>query len=130
MALVHNVLPKEKTAFSLGTSLINNEVECIIPANHDIPCSKSVSLTTAVDYAETIFTQLCQGRSTYVEEVVPLSECTVLKPYRYSGFPKKPKGQVHFNTTFSYDGESKVRVIVICQETGVELLNTELTWDS
>ena len=130
MALVNNVLPKEKTAFSLGTSLVNNEVECIIPANHDIPCSKSVILTTAVDYAETIFTQLCQGRSTYVEEVVPLEECTVLKPYQYGGFPKKPRGQVHFNTTFSYDGESKVRVIVLCQETGAELLNTELNWDS
>ena len=130
MALVYDILPKEKTAFSLGTSLINNEVECIIPSNHDIPCSESVVLTTAVDNAETIYTQLCQGRSTYVEEVAPLSSCNVLKAYRYSGFPKRPKGEIHFNTTFSYDGESKVHVTVKCEETGQELFNSDLTWDS
>lgn len=129
MALVNKILPKEKTSFCLGTSLINNQAECIIPANEDIPCSQTVVLTTAVDFASTIYTQLCQGKSTVVEEVESLDNYTILKPYSFSGFQIKPKGEVHFQTTFSYDGENKVHVHVVEKETGKELFSSELTWD-
>ena len=129
MALVNNILPKEKTAFSLNMLITNNEAVCIIPSNSVIPCSKSIVITTAEDYAETLFNQICLGKCTNEEEVVPLAECILFPFFQYGGFPRKPRGQVHFEITFSYTMEGHINVSVLCQETGVELLNTDFTWD-
>ena len=129
MALVNNVLPKEKTAFSLNMLITNNEAVCIIPSNSVIPCSKSIVITTAEDYAETLFNQICLGKCTNEEEVVPLAECILLPSFQYGGFPRKPRGQVHFEITFCYTMEGHINVSVLCQETGAELLNTDFTWD-
>lgn len=128
MALVNHIALEEKTRFSLGSSLVNERVECIIPTQHPIPCSETVILTTAEDYSTSIYAEVCQGVSTEVEQVVPLAETTVLKGYRYTGFQSKPKGEVHFLTTYAYDGESKVHITVVEQETGKLLFDQDLSW--
>ena len=130
MALQHDEVISDRTAFSLGTSLVNDMVECIIPAMAQIPVEKTVRVQTASDNQDVVVSEVCQSRCEVVEELEPQSRTTSLGKYSYTGFRKARAGEVHFDTTFRYERDNIVYITVKEVETGKYLLrNHRFEWD-
>ena len=130
MALQHDEVISDRTVFSLGTSLVNDMVECIIPAMIHIPVEKTVRVQTASDNQEVVVSEVYQSKCEVVGELEPQSHAISLGKYSYTGFRKARAGEVHFDTTFRYERDNIVYITVKEVETGKYLLrNHRFEWD-
>ena len=130
MALQHDEVISDRTVFSLGTSLVNDMVECIIPAMIHIPVEKTVRVQTSSDNQEVVVSEVYQSKCEVVGELEPQSHAISLGKYSYTGFRKARAGEVHFDTTFRYERDNIVYITVKEVETGKYLLrNHRFEWD-
>ena len=130
MALQHDEVISDRTVFSLGTSLVNDMVECIIPAMIHIPVEKTVRVQTSSDNQEVVVSEVYQSKCEVVGELEPQSHAISLGKYSYTGFRKAQAGEVHFDTTFRYERDNIVYITVKEVETGKYLLkNHRFEWD-
>lgn len=128
-SIVKGVTTQELATFSLGTSLENNEVMWIIPYHCTLPATYTMSVTTAEDYTEEVRTNVVEGHgstSGLVEMITP--DMVTLPMYTFSGFPRRPKGELAFNITYTMKENGRLFITATEKKTGQVLLdNMEVT---
>eukprot|EP00937_MAST-01D_sp_MAST-1D-sp2_P004002 g4002.t1 len=92
-----DVLLCDVTPLSLGIEDGEGSMHVMIPRNTQVPCIKTVDFATTVDNQTEVTVKLCQGESKRA------SECNQLGTFKLEGFPRKPKGEIQVEVTFSVD---------------------------
>ena len=125
VSIVKGVRSQELATFSLGTSLENNEVMWIIPYHSPLPVAYTTSVMTAEDYAEQVRTNVVEGHgstSGLVEMVTP--DMVTLPMYSFTGFPRRPKGEVAFDITYTMKENGTLFITAKEKATGRVLLDS------
>ena len=125
VSIVKGVRSQELATFSLGTSLENNEVMWIIPYHSPLPVTYTTSVMTAEDYAEQVRTNVVEGHgstSGLVEMVTP--DMVTLPMYSFTGFPRRPKGEVAFDITYTMKENGTLFITAKEKATGRVLLDS------
>ena len=118
---------EECIPFSLGTELVNNHVQWIIPKNTKLPATLEQTVTTAYDYMQSASTCVIQGRSeTTCAEPIHEPEHVYLPKYIYKGFKIAPKGVPQLRTIYHYETSGIVHVTVIEKETNKYLFDEDI----
>eukprot|EP00937_MAST-01D_sp_MAST-1D-sp2_P004001 g4001.t1 len=92
-----DVLLCDVTPLSLGIEDGEGSMHVMIPRNTQVPCIKTTEFVTTVDNQTEVTVKLCQGESKRA------SECVDIGTFKLEGFPRKPKGEVKVEVTFSVD---------------------------
>ena len=123
--LVHKERITEIIATSLGKTIVNNRVMCVIPRQSALPAEGSVTTYTVRDNQDEVESFVVQGYQDKNDEISPYSDNDFKKlaPYSFTGFEKKPAGEVEFNTTFRMEVDGIVYVTVKEANTGKILLD-------
>ena len=95
---------------SLGIETSDKAMSVIIPNNTNVPCSQTRTYETAADDQTSMLIQVFEGQREVAAENRKLGVFTV------EGLPKRPKGQVKVEITFSIDKENLLKVT--CKEKG------------
>ena len=124
--LIYKKNIKEILATSLGKTIINHRVMCVIPRQSSLPADGAVTTYTVHDNQSEVEAYVVQGYQ-HKDEISPYndSDFKKLAPYSFSGFEKKPAGEVEFNTMFSIEVDGIVYVTVKEAKTGKILLNNQ-----
>ena len=118
---------EECIPFSLGTELVNNHVQWIIPKNTKLPATLEQTVTTVCDYMQSASSCVIQGRSeTTCVEPIHEPEHVYLPKYIYKGFKIAPKGVPQLRTIYHYETSGIVHVTVIEKETNKYLFDEDI----
>jgi len=101
---VPDVVLLDVTPHSLGVRLVKERMSVVIPKNTTIPTSERTVLGTTQDGQDYVTIEVYQGEADRVEDNAPLGRFTL------EGLPKKKKGQVYVEITFSIDADGVVSV--------------------
>ena len=115
------------TPFSLGTNVRNyskdpeirskgSEMYVVIPRGYKIPCKKVQMYETSYDNQSGITLSIYEGEKKYVKDN------HLLGRFDLDGFPKRPKGEIKFECTFSIDADGILEVKFV--ETSSKLSNS------
>ena len=122
---------KECVNYSYGLLSGSDQVAILLHKNSSIPSSgASVCFQTSTDFPELIESEIYQWdentRSTHGErtEVVPKSECTRVKKYKFKNPSPKSKGEQRFEITFKIEYGGTLQVICRDMDTQ-EILNDQ-----
>lgn len=119
--------PRERIAYSLSKTLVNNRLMCVIPRNSILPATYSVVTCTAVDRQDVVSSILCQAQQEKNDDVMSMDGSAIkLAPYRFTGFRIAGAGEVSFLTTFDIEQSGIVYVTVVEKDTGKVLLDKQM----
>ena len=123
--LVHKEKITEIIATSLGKTIVNNRVMCVIPRQSTLPAEGTVTTYTVRDNQTEVESFVVQGYQDDHDDITPYSDNDFKKlaPYSFTGFEEKPAGEVEFNTTFKMEVDGIVYVTVKETNTGKILLD-------
>ena len=118
---------EERIPFSLGTELVDNRVQWIIPKNTKLPATLEQTVTTVEDNQQSASSCVIQGRSeTTCAEPIREPEHVYLPKYAYTGFKIAPKGVPQLRTIYHYETSGIVHVTVIEKETNKYLFDEDI----
>ena len=113
LALVKNYDPDEIIAYSLGQYVNGDEIQCVIPMNSRLPTRESAITYTACDYMTEAQTAVYQGKQEIKNAITNETNGIRLAPFSFTGFQRRPAGQVEFKTIFEYDKQGLLYVTVL-----------------
>ena len=113
LALAKNYDPDEIIAYSLGQYVNGDEVQCVIPINSRLPARDSVLTYTSRDYMTEAQTAVYQAKQDTKGATIAAREGVKLVPFSFTGFQRRPAGQVEFRTIFEYDKQGLLYVTVL-----------------
>ena len=118
---------EECIPFSLGTELVNNHVQWIIPKNTKLPTTLETTVTTTQDNHKYVSSCVIQGRSeTTCAEPIREPEHVYLPKYAYTGFKIAPKGVPQLRTIYHYETSGIVHVTIIEKDTDKNLFDEDI----
>ena len=118
---------EERIPFSLGTELVDNRVQWIIPKNTKLPATLEQTVTTIYDNQQSVSTCVIQGRSeTTCVEPIREPEHVYLPKYAYTGFKIAPKGVPQLRTIYHYETSGIVHVTIIEKDTDKNLFDEDI----
>ena len=118
---------EECIPFSLGTELVNNHVQWIIPKNTKLPATLEQTVTTVYDNQQSVSSCVIQGRSeTTCAEPIREPEHVYLPKYAYTGFKIAPKGVPQLRTIYHYETSGIVHVTIIEKDTDKNLFDEDI----
>ena len=101
------------TPLTLGTRVVHDELDPVIPANTNIPCSRTTTYTTIEDYQELVAIDVYQG------ERLVASENIYLGGFCHDQIEIAEAGKPTFETTYSIDLDGILTVSTKDSVTGV-----------
>ena len=113
LALVKNYDPDEIIAYSLGQYVNGNEIQCVIPVNSKLPARESETTYTSCDNMTEAQTAVYQGKQMNKGDTTLATNGSKLAPFSFTGFQRRPAGQVEFKTIFEYDKQGLLYVTVL-----------------
>lgn len=129
---LRNYCITERIAFSLGCSIKGNRVSWIIPKHSVIPCEFTETFQTSFDNQESVTSHVMQGDYEDKEgfnQIEPITNKHIQLPsYTFTGFPKKPEGEVQFLETYSYIKKGVVHIKVVLKGTDKVLFDDDIVF--
>jgi molecular chaperone DnaK len=111
---VQEVVLLDVTPHSLGVRLAKERMSVVIPKNTTIPTSERTVLGTTQDNQDHVIIEVYQGEADVVDENAPIGRFTL------EGLPRKKKGQVYVEITFTIDADGVVNVTAREVQSGVQ----------
>ena len=119
--------PRERIAYSLSKTIVDNRLMCVIPKNSVLPAKYSVTTYTACDDQDEVSSHVCQAQQENNDDTMPMNDSVIkLAPYSFTGFRVASAGEVSFLTTFDIEQCGIVYVTVVERETGKVLLDRQM----
>ena len=106
------------TPLSLKIGVAGGLAEPVIERNTPVPIEQTRTFTTYQDMQESVKIRIVQGEARKAEDNELLGQ------FEFSGFERKPRGQVRIDVTFEIDADGILSVTACDQETGNQASTT------